>query len=66
MNIGDEPLRLYTVDGPLEHRDGTVHTTRANAEAEDGVPRIWWTGAESGDWFLGLDDFRNWLIREAA
>jgi hypothetical protein len=23
-------------------------------------------GSESGDWLAALDDFRNWLIREAA
>ena len=23
-------------------------------------------GSETGDWLLGLDDFRNWLIQEAA
>lgn len=33
MNTGDEPLRLYTVYAPPEHRDGTVHATRADAEA---------------------------------
>ena len=30
---GDEPLKLYTVYGPPEHIDGTVHTTCAEAEA---------------------------------
>jgi hypothetical protein len=23
-------------------------------------------GSENGDWLAALDDFRNWLIREAA
>lgn len=23
-------------------------------------------GVETGDWLTSLDDFRNWLIREAA
>jgi hypothetical protein len=23
-------------------------------------------GSETGDWLAALDDFRNWLIREAA
>ena len=31
MNTGDEPLRLYTIYAPPEHRDGTVHATRADA-----------------------------------
>lgn len=32
-NRGAEPLRLYTLYGPPEHVDGTVHATRAEAEA---------------------------------
>ena len=32
-NTGDEPLKLYTLYGPPEHADGTVHATRADAEA---------------------------------
>ena len=28
---GDEPLKLYTIYGPPEHVDGTVHETRADA-----------------------------------
>ena len=38
---GDQPLRLYTTYGPPEHVDGTVHKTRADADAShehfDGV-----------------------------
>ncbi|MBD3761915.1 cupin domain-containing protein [Rhizorhabdus sp.] len=30
---GREPLRLYTIYGPPEHVDGTIHATRADAEA---------------------------------
>jgi len=30
---GSEPLRLYTIYGPPEHVDGTVHTTCAEANA---------------------------------
>lgn len=33
LNTGDEPLRLYTLYAPPEHRDGTVHATRADADA---------------------------------
>jgi mannose-6-phosphate isomerase-like protein (cupin superfamily) len=32
-NTGDEPLRLYTLYAPPEHADGTVHGTKADAEA---------------------------------
>jgi mannose-6-phosphate isomerase-like protein (cupin superfamily) len=32
-NTGSEPLKLYTVYGPPEHADGTVHATRADAMA---------------------------------
>lgn len=32
-NTGDEPLKLYTLYGPPEHADGTVHATKAEAMA---------------------------------
>lgn len=32
-NTGSEPLRLYTIYGPPEHVDGTVHPTKAEADA---------------------------------
>lgn len=32
INTGDEPLQLYTIYGPPEHRDGAVHNTKADAE----------------------------------
>lgn len=35
MNTGDKPLRLYTIYAPPEHRDGTVHSTKADADASD-------------------------------
>lgn len=34
-NTGDKPLRLYTLYAPPEHRDGTVHASRADAEASE-------------------------------
>lgn len=34
-NTGDEPLRLYTVYGPPEHRDSVVHVTKAEADASE-------------------------------
>ena len=33
VNTGDRPLRLYTIYGPPEHVDGTVHRTKAEADA---------------------------------
>lgn len=33
VNTGKEPLKLYTLYGPAEHRDGVVHSTKAEAEA---------------------------------
>ena len=38
---GGEPLKMYTIYGPPEHIDGTIHKTPADAEAShehfDGV-----------------------------
>lgn len=34
VNTGNQPLRLYTVYGPPEHRDGVVHRTKADATEE--------------------------------
>ena len=33
VNTGAEILRLYTIYGPPEHIEGTVHTTKAEADA---------------------------------
>ncbi len=33
INTGDQPLALYTLYGPPEHRDGVVHKTKAEADA---------------------------------
>ena len=35
INTGSGPLRLYTLYSPPNHRDGIVHHTRAEAEADD-------------------------------
>lgn len=35
VNTGDEPLKLYTLYGPPEHREGVVHATRPEAESDD-------------------------------
>ncbi len=34
INTGDAPLKLYTLYAPPNHRDGVVHQTRADAEAD--------------------------------
>lgn len=35
VNTGEGPLRLYTLYGPPEHRDGVVHHTKAEADADE-------------------------------
>lgn len=35
VNTGSEPLKLYTLYGPPEHREGVVHSTKAQADASD-------------------------------
>jgi mannose-6-phosphate isomerase-like protein (cupin superfamily) len=35
-NTGPEPLRIVTLYAPPEHPAGTVHETRAEAEAAEG------------------------------
>jgi mannose-6-phosphate isomerase-like protein (cupin superfamily) len=34
INTGTEPLTLYTLYAPPNHRDGVVHHTRADADAD--------------------------------
>jgi mannose-6-phosphate isomerase-like protein (cupin superfamily) len=34
VNTGSAPLKLYTLYSPANHRDGVVHHTRAEAEAD--------------------------------
>ncbi|MDP9415602.1 MAG: cupin domain-containing protein, partial [Pseudomonadota bacterium] len=34
VNSGDEPLRLYTLYSPPEHKDGTIHQDKAQAERD--------------------------------
>ena len=34
-NTGSAPLKLYTLYGPPHHEDGTVHPTKAAADASD-------------------------------
>jgi len=42
-NTGDTPLRLYTIYGPPEHKDGVVQSTKAEADARH--PHEEWDGA---------------------
>ena len=35
INTGDVSLKLYTLYAPPNHRDGVVHQTRADAEADN-------------------------------
>lgn len=43
-NTGDDPLTMYTIYGPPDHKDKTVHKTKAQAEKDhdndeyDGKP----------------------------
>jgi len=32
-NTGDDPLKLYTLYGPPEHKDGVIQSTKADADA---------------------------------
>ncbi|MCA2984973.1 cupin domain-containing protein [Gemmatimonas sp.] len=34
INTGSVPLKLYTIYAPPNHRDGVMHHTRADAEAD--------------------------------
>lgn len=34
INIGTEPLKLYSVYSPPEHKDGTIHRTKADEKEE--------------------------------
>jgi mannose-6-phosphate isomerase-like protein (cupin superfamily) len=36
LNTGDAPLRLITIYAPPEHAPGTVHQTKAEADAAEG------------------------------
>lgn len=35
INVGDEPLKLYSIYAPPEHPDGVVHRTKADARAAE-------------------------------
>ena len=44
-NTGSQPLRLYTIYAPPEHKDGIVQQTKAEAEARHHVEE--WDGVTS-------------------
>lgn len=35
VNVGDQPLKLYSIYAPSEHAFGTIHETKAEAEAAE-------------------------------
>ena len=35
INCGHGPLKLYSIYAPPEHEDGTVHETKADADADE-------------------------------
>jgi len=35
INTGSEPLKLYTIYSPAHHMDGTIHTTKEQAMADE-------------------------------
>lgn len=35
INIDNKPLKLFTVYAPAQHKDGTIHKTKADAENEE-------------------------------
>jgi mannose-6-phosphate isomerase-like protein (cupin superfamily) len=37
INTGDGPLKLYSIYSPPEHPDGTVHVTKADADAAEAA-----------------------------
>jgi mannose-6-phosphate isomerase-like protein (cupin superfamily) len=40
----DKPLKLYTIYSPPNHPDGTVHKTKADADAAEVAGHRWVTG----------------------
>ena len=41
----DKPLKLYTIYSPPNHPEGTVHKTKAEADAAEVAEHRWVTGA---------------------
>ena len=38
VNIGSDDVKLYSLYSPPEHPDGTVHRTKADADASEAEP----------------------------
>ena len=47
-NIGKKPLKLYSIYAPPEHKHGTIHETKAIAEATEGAHRAYYSGYYGG------------------
>ncbi|HEX2763464.1 MAG TPA: cupin domain-containing protein [Allosphingosinicella sp.] len=45
VNTGEAPLKLYTIYGPPEHRDGIVHKDKAQADRDHQADH--WDGGTS-------------------
>jgi mannose-6-phosphate isomerase-like protein (cupin superfamily) len=37
INIGDEPLKMYSIYAPSHHPSGTIHTTKEEADAAEAA-----------------------------
>ncbi len=35
INTGSVPMKLYTLYAPAHHKDGTIHSTKAEAESQE-------------------------------
>lgn len=38
INRDDDPMKLFTIYAPPQHKDGTIHRTKADAEASERTP----------------------------
>lgn len=43
-NTGEEPLKIATVYAPPNHIDGRIHTTKADADADEADEAFVWNG----------------------
>ena len=65
---GSQPARSAAADASAEfRRQGEKEKSKKREKCKIRHPiRIESAGFCSGNWLAALDDFRNWLIREAA
>jgi len=40
INTGHTPMKIYTIYSPPEHKDGTIHKTKADALADEDIHHI--------------------------